>query len=338
MKRFLCFLAIVAVITVFALSSWSLGKGGDSDADLSGATGGVVATSPAAGSATPIVGTTVDLGGGQVLTFVDILAGMFTMGSPSTAGYSDEKPQHQVTLSAFQMQTTEVTQAQYKQVMGNNPSYFIPTQTDYSSGYANTDTQPVETVSWYDAVRFCNKVSTDKGFVACYTNAANSATIVDGDVVTCNWSANGLRLPTEAEWEYACRAGTTTTYYWGNDATETGIKPYCWYYYNAYSGGWTEPHAEKGCTQPVGTKLPNAFGLYDMSGNVYEWCWDWYGSGYYSTSPGTDPKGTDSGSYRVLRGGCWSYYDSILRSADRGSYLYPGGRYGHIGFRVARTK
>ncbi|MBF0503158.1 MAG: SUMF1/EgtB/PvdO family nonheme iron enzyme [Candidatus Riflebacteria bacterium] len=282
------------------------------------------------------VTTSVDLGGGQTMQFVSIPNGTFKMGSPATeANRGSDEVQHDVTVSAFVMAKTDVTQAQYKAVMGTNPSYFIPTQTNYSSGYANTDLQPVEEVSWYDAIRFANKVSLSNSFTACYTNAVNSTTIADGDTVTCNWTANGLRLPTEAEWEYACRANTTTAYYWGDDSSEAVMKQYAWYYLNCWYSYWTVPHADKGGTQPVGTKLPNKFGLYDMSGNAWEWCWDWYGS--YPSGAATDPRGPGAGSDRVFRGGRWSSDADGCRSA----YRYGDGptfRWYYLGFRLLRTQ
>ncbi|MBF0546633.1 MAG: formylglycine-generating enzyme family protein [Candidatus Riflebacteria bacterium] len=156
------------------------------------------------------------------------------------------------------------------------------------------------------------------------------------DAAICNWSANGFRLPTESEWEYACRGGTSSMYYWSNSYDEATTKQYCWFLYNCGgSGSWTTPHADKGGTQPVGTRLPNAFGLYDMSGNVWEWCWDWYGS--YPISPTNDPKGSVAVSFRVLRGGCWDYYGSGCRSANR-NWSNPGGRGSYLGFRLVRTK
>jgi formylglycine-generating enzyme required for sulfatase activity len=282
------------------------------------------------------------------IQLAEIPAGTFTMGEVWLA-----EPVHQVIISkAFYMGLYEVTQGQYKQLMGTNPSYFVPTQTAYSSGYSNTDNQPVEQVSWFDSVRFCNAISLNQGLTPCYTNQRGISTIIDNDTVTCNWSANGYRLPTEAEWEYACRGGTTSRYYWGSSYDEAQTKQYCWFGLNANGGGgttnqhWTTPHADKGGTQPVGTKLPNAFGLYDMNGNVLEWCYDWYGD--YSASAQTDPNGATTGSSRVLRGGSWygSIFDSLIGSKDYLGSAYresktPTYRDTYLdscGFRVCRNK
>ena len=218
------------------------------------------------------------------MEFEIIPAGTFTMGSPSaeTGRYSYET-QHSVTISnPFFMQTTEVTQGQWRAVMGSNPSYFS------SCG----DSCPVEQVSWDDIQSFLTAI-----------NAKGEGT---------------YRLPTEAEWEYAARAGTTTAYSFG--ASETPLGDYTWYSSNSSSK-----------THPVGQKLPNAWGLYDMHGNVWEWVSDRYGD--YSSSAATDPVGSTGGSRRVSRGGSWSSDTGGLRSADRGGVI-PGSRSSSIGFRL----
>ena len=212
-------------------------------------------------------------------------SGRFRMGSKS--GASDEEPQHEVMLTKwFMLGLHEVTQSQYERVMGKNPSSF--------KGANN----PVEWVSWEDAVKFCQKLS------------ALPAEKAAGRV---------YRLPTEAEWEYACRAGTTTKYSFGDDDTELGN--YAWFSGNS---GKT--------SHPVGGKQPNAWGLYDMHGNVWEWCQDWYGD--YPSGAVTDPTGAASGSGRVGRGGSWFITAEFCRSALRGRY-YPSSRYYYFGFRVS---
>jgi formylglycine-generating enzyme required for sulfatase activity len=192
--------------------------------------------------------------------------------------------------------------------MGTNPSNF------------KGDNLPVEQVSWYDAVEYCNKRSQREGLTPAYER--------NGSYVTWNRNANGYRLPTEAEWEYACRAGTGTPFSTGNNITTTqanynGNNPYN---NNAKGEYWQK-------TTPVGSFAPNAYGLYDMHGNVWEWCCDWYGS--YSSGAQTDPVGAVSGGYRVVRGGSWDSDGQNLRSAYRDSDD-PGRRYGIIGFRIIR--
>ncbi len=219
------------------------------------------------------------------MSFVSIPAGTFTMGEGSAA--------HQVTLTkAFEIGVYEVTQEQYEQVMGTNPSNFKGPQ------------NPVETVSWDDAVAFCRKLSE--------MPAEKKAGYV-------------YRLPTEAEWEYACRAGTTTVYSFGDSESDLG-------YYAWYDDHFGNPTA--GTTHPVGGKKPNAWGLYDMHGNIYEWCQDWYGD--YPSGPVTDPTGAASGSYRVYRGGSWYHFSDFCRSANRYRYA-PVNRINIIGFRVLRS-
>jgi formylglycine-generating enzyme len=185
------------------------------------------------------------------------------------------------------MARTEVTQEQYEAVMGSNPSNF------------KGPDLPVERVTWYEAVEYCNELSRQEGLDPCYSGSGAS--------MLCDFTANGYRLPTEAEWEYACRAGTETDFHTGN-MTHSGSSPLDpaldragWYFGNSGS-----------TTHPVGEKEPNAFGLYDMHGNVWEWCWDWYASDYYASSPAEDPRGPASGSDRVVRGGSWDIRCMVL--------------------------
>jgi formylglycine-generating enzyme required for sulfatase activity len=224
-------------------------------------------------------------------TFNLLPAGTFTMGSPSDepGRNSNEGPQYQVTLTQpFYMQTTEVTQAQWEAVMGSNPSSFV------------WPTYPVENVSWNDIQTFITEM-----------NKRGEGT---------------YSLPTEAQWEYAARAGSTTAFYNGG-ITELN----CGYDPNLDAIGWYCYNSSK--THPVAQKAPNAWGLYDMSGNVSEWCQDWYGT--YPPEPVTDPTGPSSGSSRVLRGGDWNWHARDCRSAYRG-YHSPGNRYYDVGFRLLR--
>jgi formylglycine-generating enzyme required for sulfatase activity len=229
------------------------------------------------------------------MKFVLIPAGTFKMGSPSNEllrGY-DER-QHRVTISkSFYMQTTEVTQGQWRKVMGSNPSHFK------NCG----DNCPVEMVSWDDAQKFIRKLNQREG-------------------------TDKYRLPTEAEWEYTCRSGSDTAFVYGGITEiscghDPNLDAIAWYCGN--SGRRTHPVAEK---------RPNAWGLYDMHGNVGEWCQDWHGA--YPSGHVTDPTGPSSGQYRMLRGGSWGVDAWFVRSAYRGKEN-PGGRNYSFGFRVART-
>jgi formylglycine-generating enzyme required for sulfatase activity len=237
--------------------------------------------------------------------FVRIPDGTFTMGSPvNEAGRLDyEGSQHQVTISkAFYMGKYEVTQREYQAVMGTNPSNF------------KGSSLPVEQVSWFDAVEYCNKRSQREGLTPAYTISGTG----DSRTVTWDRNASGYRLPTEAEWEYACRAGTSTPYYSGGSVDNAG--------WDGSNSGST--------THPVGGKQANAWGLYDMHGNVLEWCWDyWYGS--YSSGAQTDPVGASLGTNRMIRSGSWASIAHALRSAYRGSGI-PSYRENFLGFRLVR--
>ena len=219
--------------------------------------------------------------------------------------FDDEQPQHSVKISRpFFLGIHEVTQGQYQAVMGNNPSEF-----------KGSDDLPVENVSWLDAVGFCNKLSERESRTPFYRINGTEVTIVGG---------NGYRLPTEAEWEYACRAKSATLYPFGDEANK--LDEHAWYTSNAESK-----------THPVGQKLPNAWGLYDMLGNVWEWCTDGYDEKYYVSSPPADPSGAVGASYRVIRGGCWLNVPGSCRPAHRGGYA-PGYQRVNRGFRVAAVQ
>jgi formylglycine-generating enzyme required for sulfatase activity len=234
------------------------------------------------------------------------------MGSPAAeAGrYDNEGPQHTVRVGSFYLGKYEVTQKEWRDVMGTNPSRF------------KGDNLPVEQVSWFDAIEYCNKRSVKEGLTPAYTISGSG----DSRTVSWNRAASGYRLPTEAEWEYACRAGTSTPFYTGNNITTDQAN---------YDGNYPYNNNAKGVyrkkTWAVGSGTPNPWGLYDMHGNVCEWCWDWYGS--YGRGSQTDPAGASSGSIRVTRGGGWYYAVRGVRSANRSSFT-PSYRGTYLGFRV----
>jgi formylglycine-generating enzyme required for sulfatase activity len=208
-----------------------------------------------------------------------IPGGRFKMGSPEGVGEANEHPQHTVRVNGFYMDTTEVTQTEYSQVMGANPSH-----------YKGCPSCPVDSVSWNEANEYCKRV--------------------------------GKRLPTEAQWEYAARAGTTSNYFWGDEIDGA----YAWHFGNSDKK-----------THPVAQKKPNAFGLYDMVGNVWEWCADWYAEDYYRKAVSNNPTGPDSGRFRANRGGGYGYNREgyILRCAYRNAYM-PEYRNVNVGFRCVR--
>jgi formylglycine-generating enzyme required for sulfatase activity/serine/threonine protein kinase len=249
-----------------------------------------------------------------------IPAGEFMMGSSEDdrAANSNEKPQHLVRITRpFYLGVHEVTQAQYEVVMGNNPSYFSPSGggRDKVVGQS-TDQNPVKCASWLDAAEFCNRLSEMDGLKSFYELEAGTALVPD-------WRGPGYRLPTEAEWEYACRANSKTQYSFGNN--EGGLAEYSWYDNNSSDQ-----------THPVARKRPNAFGLFDMHGNVREWCWETYAD-YEVHSPVVDPQGPSGTGSRVIRGGRWSRDLDNARSAYRYSD-WPGRRKLDLGFRVARAQ
>jgi formylglycine-generating enzyme required for sulfatase activity len=235
--------------------------------------------------------------------FVLVAGGSFTMGSPTTeAGRDSDEVQHEATVSSFYMGKYEVTQREYEEVMGTNPSL----------GRQQGPNFPVNMVSWYDAVEYCNKQSLREGLTPAYTinkeqKDPNNTSSYPREVkwtVTWDHTANGYRLPTEAEWEYACRAGTTTAYNTGN----------------TLGTGSTNNSA-------------NAWGLYDMHGNVFEWCWDWKGN--YKSDVQMNPIGASSGAARVFRGGGSASTPETLRSAFRDSGT-PSLQRADLGFRLVR--
>jgi len=252
------------------------------------------------------------------MVFVE--GGSFMMGSND--GDDNEKPVHPVTVSTFWIGKYEVTQKEWTEMIGSNPGR------DYEVG----DNYPVYYVSWYDILRYCNLRSIAEGLTPCYTisgntNPANWGAVPTSlnatwDVAICNWNANGYRLPTEAEWEYAARGGTKSigyAYAGSNDLNNVG-----WYDSNSGSR-----------MHEVGLKTPNELGIHDMSGNVWEWCWDWYDS--YSSESYHNPTGPDSGSRRMLRGGDWQWFDLFCLVSYRCPFPPSGIDNLYYGFRLCRA-
>ena len=235
---------------------------------------------------------TLDCGNGVEMTLMLIPAGEFEMGSLSSEeGREREERLHRVQITQpFYVSATEITQAQYEAVAGDNPSEFVDA--------AN----PVDSVSWEDAVSFCQTLTERTGRTA--------------------------GLPTEAQWEYVCRAGTDTPFHTGETISTDQAN---------YDGNYTYGDGVEGevrkKTIPAGSLAANAWGLYDMHGNVWEWCTDWYGASYYAKSPSADPQGPDEGKVRVLRGGSWYNSPKYFRSAARSRFAATRGN-SYIGFRV----
>lgn len=253
--------------------------------------------------------------------FVFIQGGTFIMGSPESENWrSPDETQHTVTVSDFYMSAYELTQEEYEAVMGNNPSSFTG------------ENLPIENISWLDAVNYCNQRSEQEGLTPAY--------LIDGENVSWNRGADGYRLPTEAEWEYASRAGTSTPF-----NTETSISADESNYYGHYpyeiEGNYfeqdnltTQPGQYRETTIAVDSFSPNAWGLYNMHGNVSEWVWDFYGE--YETEDVTNPAGPETGSLKIYRGGAWNDFAKNMRSAYRAT-LEPNLGSFNIGIRLVRN-
>jgi formylglycine-generating enzyme required for sulfatase activity len=293
---------------------------------------------------------------------VFIPGGTFQMGDAFTEGDSDERPVHSVYVSGFYLQNTEVTNDQMVEVLnwaygqgklvvstatvknaaGNQQELVDLDDSDcrilwnatlnrFEMKAAKGSGYPCVEVTWYGSAAWCNYRSEMEGYTPCYSFTDWS----------CNWNASGYRLPTEAEWEKAARGGLSGKRFpWGDIINHS----YANYYNSSYSyespqnQGYHPTYAVNGYpyTSPVGSFPANGYGLYDMAGNLWEWCWDWYSGGYYGTSPGTDPRGPTSGSYRVGRGGYWVNGAGYCRAADR-SDDYPTDSDSYVGFRPARS-
>ena len=245
--------------------------------------------------------------GGEQSNMVYVEGGIFQMGS--NTGPDEQQPLHQVRVSSFYIGKYEVTQAEYEEIMGSNPSRFK----SRTSG-----DMPVDSVSWSNAVKYCNKRSEAEGFAPCYTVSENS--------IICDWNANGYRLPSEAEWEYAARGGkhhSAYQYSGSNDIDEVA---------------WSGEGNTEFTTYTVGMKKNNALGIFDMSGNVWEWCWDWYDRDYYSNSTAENPYGPISSpsGERVARGGCFANNAAFCECIGRWSFKESTVS-DNVGFRVVRS-
>lgn len=248
----------------------------------------------------------------QTDKFVEVQGGKFQMGS-NINEYLREKDElpHEVAVSNFLISKYAVTQQEYESIMNTNPSYF------------KGKNAPVENVTWYDAVEYCNRLSIKDGYKPAYI-------IINGTTVQWDKSANGYRLPTEAEWEYAARAGTVSPFYTGNTISVSQANWYGTYPYRKDE----KPDKYRQETVNVDSFSPNGLGLYNMSGNVWEWCWDWYGA--YDRINGDNPTGAIQGVYKVHRGGGWNDFARHLRSAYRAATV-PYNKLYNIGFRLVRS-
>lgn len=243
---------------------------------------------------------------GQKLRSVEMVivqGGTFLMGTNSKA--PDERPVHKVSVSSFYLGKHEVTQKEWKETMGTNRSHF------------KGDNLPVQAASWYDAMEFCNRRSESEGLAPCYT--------LQGETVICDWNANGYRLPTEAEWEYAARGGMLTKGHKYSGSDDPSMV--------AWHSGNSGQTLHSG-----GSKLPNELGIFDMSGNLWEWCWDTYNKQYYSVSPVSDPKGAGFGTTKVVRGGYWGSDAVNCAVSARGVSYDPRYWYYGYGIRLARSR
>lgn len=243
---------------------------------------------------------------------IQVKGGTFKMGSKTsdTSAELDEQKEHSVTLNTFEISKFEITVWEWKQFIKANKM-----KMPIKPSWGWQDNYPINGITWNEAIAYCNWLSTKEKLQPCYSKK--------GPNFVCNFKANGYRLPTEAEWEFAAKGGTNSKgfRYSGSDKLEDVA------WYKANSNG--QPHT-------VGTKLPNELGIYDMSGNVWEWCWDWYNKDFYKLEKGDNPKGPEMGERRTVRGGSWDSKSNYVRPANRISTI-PSKTHEFYGFRIART-
>jgi formylglycine-generating enzyme required for sulfatase activity len=268
-----------------------------------------------------------------------IPAGSFQMGNAMAADTDiTNAPIRTVTVSAFYMAQNLVTWADWGTVRAWALTHGY---TDLAVGAGKAATHPVQTITWYDMVKWCNARSEKDGLTPCYTVSAVVYRTGSSDMAVCNWAANGYRLPTEAEWEKAARGGLSGKRFpWGDTISQSQANYYgatSSYSYDLGPNGYNSIGSIGGtspATSPVGSFAANGYGLYDMAGNVFEWCWDWYGT--YAAGAQTDPRGVVSGSNRVVRGGSWRHGADYCRVAIRLNFN-PAASLNGIGFRIARS-
>ncbi len=245
-----------------------------------------------------------------------IHGGTFQMGDVFNEGFAPEKPVHSVTVNDFYMGKYEVTQKEWMQLMGFNPSKY------------KDPNSPVEWITWYDVAEFCNLKSKKEGLTPCYT--------FNGPDVSCDFNANGYRLPTEAEWEYAAREGGRKVRF-GNGQDVADPAKINFNGNSSSTAAYFKPGEYRRMPWPVGSFKPNALGLFDMSGNVWEWCWDWYSDNYYQKSESNNPRGPKNGNFKAIRGGSFSDGPEDIRCTNR-IYSKPSLKSSSIGFRLVRSR
>jgi formylglycine-generating enzyme required for sulfatase activity len=239
------------------------------------------------------------------IDMVYVEGGTFTMGDPKAKAGALEEPAHPVTVASFYLGKFEVTQKIWEEVMGYNNSHW------------KGDDLPIQGVSYYECLDFCNKLSLMEGLTPCYSGKKS--------YTTCDWSANGYRMPTEAEWEFACKGGTQSKNY--SYSGSNNIDAVAWYKTNSGK-----------MAHPVGQKQANELGIYDMSGNLGEWCWDWMDPNYFKKEPMDNPRGAKLGIFHLVRGGSWNSKEKFCHVAKRDSFE-PDHRYSREkGFRLCRSK